>query len=124
MLVLLSWFFFFHVPPKEKDDPDNGNERIPAVGSDQLTLTSVPDQPHIKYKTDTHAYCIWMLILLLEILNFFWQGISRGLSFMYVLKFMKFQHIKVDTGTDFEKTKKFFLYFLNKQENTFATELS
>lgn len=89
---------FFLVPPKEKDDPDNGNERIPAVGSDQLTLTSVPDQPHFKYKTDTHAYCIWMPILWLEILNFCWQGISRGLSFMYILKFMKFQHIKVDVS--------------------------
>lgn len=27
--------------PKEKDDPDNGSEHIPAVRSDQLTLTSV-----------------------------------------------------------------------------------
>lgn len=35
---------FFPACPKEKDDPDNGNEHIPAVGSDQLTLTSVPDR--------------------------------------------------------------------------------
>lgn len=36
--------FFFSARPEEKDDPDNGNEHIPAVGSDQLTLTSVPDR--------------------------------------------------------------------------------
>lgn len=43
---LMSPVFFFFPPPcpKEKDDPDNGNEHTPAVGSDQLTLTSVPDQ--------------------------------------------------------------------------------
>lgn len=34
----------FSACPEEKDDPDNGNEHIPAVGSNQLTLTSVPDQ--------------------------------------------------------------------------------
>lgn len=54
-------------------------------------------RPQIKYKTETHAFCIWMLIPCLEIPNCFWQGICRGPSFMYILRFMKFQHmVKVD----------------------------
>lgn len=35
-------------------------------------------RPQIKYKTETHAYCIWMLIPFHEILNCFWRCISRG----------------------------------------------
>ena len=63
--------------------------------------------PQIKCKTETHAYCIWMLIPFHEIPNRFWHGDSRGPSFMYILRFMKFQHmIKVDletsAGTDCE----------------------
>ena len=34
--------------------------------------------PQIKYKTETHAYCIWMLIPFHEIPNRFWHGISGG----------------------------------------------
>lgn len=53
--------------------------------------------PQIKSKTETHAYCIWMLIPFHEILNRIWHSIRRGPSFMYILRFMKFQHmIKVD----------------------------
>lgn len=53
--------------------------------------------PQIKYKTETHAYCIWMLSPFHESLNRFWHGISGGPTFMYILRFMKFQHmIKVD----------------------------
>ncbi len=53
--------------------------------------------PQIKYKTETHAYCIWMLIPFHESQNRFWHSISRGLSFMYILRFMKFQDmLKVD----------------------------
>lgn len=53
--------------------------------------------PQIKYKTEPHAYCIWMLIPFHEIGDRFWHGISGGPSFMYTLRFMKLQHmIKAD----------------------------
>ena len=53
--------------------------------------------PQIKYKTETHAYCIRMLSPFHESPNRFWHGISGGPAFMYILRFMKFQHmIKFD----------------------------
>lgn len=42
--ALLVAIFLPMPEPKEKGDPDNRNERMPAVGSDQLALTSAPDR--------------------------------------------------------------------------------
>lgn len=94
-----SWatFFFFLSVQKRKmiQTMEMSAYHLLVAISSRLPQSQI--RPQIKYKTETHAFCIWMLIPCLEIPNCFWQGICRGPSFMYILRFMKFQHmVKVD----------------------------
>lgn len=91
-----TFFFFLHVQKRKM---------IQTIGMSTyqllVVISSRLPQPQIglkiKYKTEPRADCIWMPIPFHEIHDCFWHGISRGPSFMYILRFMKSQHMmKVD----------------------------
>lgn len=95
LVRLMSHVFFFLPVQKRKMIQTMKMSAYHLLVAISSRLPQSQIGPQIKYKTETHAFCIWMLIPCLEIPNCFWQGICRGPSFMYILRFMKHM-IKVD----------------------------
>lgn len=74
------FFLFFSPLPVQKrkmiQTMEMSTHQLLVAISSRLPQSQI--RPQIKYKTETHAYCIWMLIPFHEILNCFWHCISRG----------------------------------------------